>query len=455
MSHNSPPPKKPRLNQSTLLINNLNPDYLVQLKEKIPILKNKLLLQLILNYGAELAQNDPNIDTTLFRINKLIYILSTLTEIPENLTNAEEITKPTNSNFKSDTYLNETNKKYVKTHSLNAKGLIEAIIQFTLYYYDPTICPQLISMNINNVPLSLENQYTNIRKRFKQKMNFYKPDEYISLGKYLYLLFEGKIYKENESNIINNDELQFSTILLESFRNLTPEQKLEKLKVILIKIANKVKKMQQYGFIHGDFHTGNIYLELDVNIYFIDFGFSCIKLPLRSFTRSIPVNNNSITSFFLCVPVPEYLRLENVQLRYPYYDTWKNIDLFHLIEEMHTLKIQNILFKNIIMTIRKNYLANIPKISGSIHSYTCSRNFNTITDFFYPANFIIIIHSLRINPRNSNNVNISLPTNESTILPNQSPSIHSPSSLLFPANVSLSSVSPNANGFGSVSKRLF
>lgn len=366
------PPKKPRLNKSSFLINNLNPDYLAQLKEKIPILQNKLLLQLILNYGVELAQNDPNISTTLFKINKLIYILSTLTEIPENLYNALNISRPNNSNFKSDTYLNNTNQKYVKTHPLNAAALIEAIIQFTLHYYDHSICPELISMSINE-------------NKFKQKMNYYEPNKYITLGKYLYLLFERKIYKKNETN-----ELQFSTILLESFRNLTSEQKLEKLKVILIKIANKVKIMQQYGFIHGDFHSGNIYLDLEENIYFIDFGFSCIKLPLRSFTR----NYNSITSFFLCVPVSEYLSLENIQLRYPYHNTWKKIDLFHLIEEMNTLKIQNILFKNTIMTIRRYYSKNISKLRGSTHSYTCSRNFDTIIDFFYPEEFIEMIKLL-------------------------------------------------------------
>jgi hypothetical protein len=95
---------------------------------------------------------------------------------------------------------------------------------------------------------------------------------------------------------------------------------------------------------------------------------------------------------------------------------------------MHTLEIQNVLFKNIIMVIRRYYLANISKISGSIHSYTCSRNFNNMIYFFYPENFMQIIQSLRINPGSSN---VSLPS------------------------VSLSSLSPNAKGFGFVSKSLF
>jgi hypothetical protein len=369
MSFESPTKVRPSLR--ILSIDDLNPDYLAKLKEKIPILKNKLLLQLILNYSVELANNDPDIDSNLQIINKLIYFLSLQSEIPENLDNSTfSLNRPSNSNFESYTYLNETNEKYVKTHPLNAAALIEAIIQFTLYYYDSSICPQLVIMNINNIPLSLENPSNNIRKRFKQKMNFYDEKNYISLGKHLTNLFKSE---------------------------LSDVEKLIIFKDILIKIANKVKIMQQYGFIHGDFHSGNIYLDLAENIYFIDFGFSCIKLPL---------NNGSLTDFLLCVPVPSYTGLKNTKLRFPYSEEIRKIDLFHLMENINTLDIDNAFFKKIVEVIRQNYLnEEINALHAPRHDFTCSFKLNLINNFFYPEEFISYFERLNISEVEENNNN--------------------------------------------------
>jgi hypothetical protein len=379
MNYSSPSKKVPN-SLSFLSIDDLNQDYLAQLKERIPILKNKLLLQLILNYGVELANNKPkiDIDTSLQKINKLIYFLSLQSEIPENLNNSNfKSNRPNNINFESYTYFNETNQIYIKTHSLDAKGLIEAIIQFTLHYYNPGICPELVSMNINNIPLRLENPLINIRKRFKQKMTYYNPDSYISLGEYLTLLF-----KSNKPDI----------------------EKLTIFKNILIEIANKINKMRQFGFIHGDFHSGNIYLDNENNVYFIDFGYSCIKLPL---------SNGSFTNFLLCVPVPNYTCILNTKLRFPYYyDQLVKIDLFHLIENINTLEINNDFFKKLMKVVRQEYLNyEIQSFRSTRHYFTCSNKLDFVNNFFNPEEFISYFEKLKINNIKNNSNNNSMNNN--------------------------------------------
>jgi serine/threonine protein kinase len=347
-------------------IEDLNQDYLQKIREKILVLKNNLLLQLVLNYSVKLA-NKKDVSNIISKINRLLFILSNrteknYTELSENKENIKKVSGSQINNqwFETYTYLNnENNKKYIKTHKLNAIGLIEAIIQFTVKYYDSNICPSLISMKIENIPGEKKKPTKNIRKRFQQKMEYYNSVNYLSLGYYIYELFNST--------------------------GFTKEQKIKQLKLILKKIAEKINELQNYGFIHGDFHSGNIYINKNNNeISFIDFGYSAIKLPQ---------NNGKLTPFLLCVPISTYTSSENKKLRLPYDNNLKKIDLFHLIENLNSFQYSNeninSEFTNFINKIRSIYYApNMKDLIGKRHKFTCSNNLDEISDSLDPEIFI-------------------------------------------------------------------
>jgi hypothetical protein len=359
-------------------IEDLNQDYLQKIREKILVLNNNLLLQLILNYAVKLANNE-DVTNIISKINRLLFILSTRSDSINTIKNKNEIKneiknlKPSITSdiwFETYTYLNNEDKKYIKTHKLNAIGLIEAIIQFTLNYYNEKICPKLNHMKIHNIPGEKNNPTKNIRKRFQQKMEYYNSDNYLSLGNYIYILFNSYEFTE--------------------------EEKINQLKLILKKIAEKINELEKYCFIHGDFHSGNIYINInDDSVYFIDFGYSAIKLPM---------NNGDPTPFLLCVPISTYTSPENTKLRLPYDNHLKKIDLFHLIENLNTFQYSyepgnekiNSNFINFINNIRSIYYNNnnMKDLSGKRHKFTCSYNLNSLNNFLIPEIFITIIDSI-------------------------------------------------------------
>jgi hypothetical protein len=350
-------------------IQDLNQDYLQKIREKILVLNNNLLLQLILNYAVKLANNE-DVTNIILKINKLLFILSTRSDYKEPIkTNNLNLSITSDIWFETYTYLNNGDKTYIKTHKLNASGLIEAIIQFTLNYYNEKICPKLIDMKIHNTRFQKNNLTKNIRKRFQQKMEYYNSDNYLSLGNYMYILFNSYEFTE--------------------------EEKIKQLKLILTKITKKLIELQNYSFIHGDFHSGNIYINInDDSVYFIDFGYSAIKLPM---------NNGDLTPFLLCVPISTYTSSDNKNLRLPYDDYLKKIDLFHLIENLNTFQYSyepgnkkiNSNFINFINSIRSIYYNNNMKdLSGKRHKFTCSYNLDSLNDFLIPENFITRIDSI-------------------------------------------------------------
>jgi len=329
--------------------NILDPAYLQGLQQKIPVLQDDTLLQHIIIYANKMANNE-DINPILSKINELLK-------------------SQNNIYFQSYTYANNNETSYVKAHKLNTASIIEAIIEYTLHFYDPSSCPDLISMEINNIPN--KNYPKNIKKRFKQKMELLSSTEYISFGDYV----------------------------VEYFNSL--ESNYQEFKNTLIAIANKIYYLQQFGFIHGDFHSGNIYINRqNGQIRIIDFGFSCIQLPL---------NNNTLSTFLLCVPVTEYKDPRNTQLRLPYNDDIRKIDLFHLICNLGSYNIPklNNFINNIFADYNKNLIKNKIKSNYTQHLLTCSKDLFAINDFFKPEIFITKINEISMNKKaNQNNTSI-------------------------------------------------
>jgi serine/threonine protein kinase len=324
--------------------NILDQNYLNGLRQKIPVLQNDILLQHIIIYANKMA-NKEDITPILNKINELLQ-------------------SQNNIYFQSYTYVNKNGVSYVKTHKLNTASIIEAIIEYTLHFYDNSSCPDLISMEINNIPN--KNYPKNIKKRFKQKMELLSNNEYISFGDYVVECF----------NALDSNEQEF--------------------KNILIAIANKIYYLQQFGFIHGDFHSGNIYINRkNREIRIIDFGYSCIQLPL---------NNNTLSTFLLCVPVTEYKDPRNTQLRLPYNDDIRKIDLFHLICNLGSFNIPklNNFINNIFADYNTNKIKNKIKSDYTQHLLTCSKDLFSISDFFKPEIFITKINEISMNKKQNN-----------------------------------------------------
>lgn len=338
-------------------IDNLDTNYLEGLRERIPILQNNLLLQLILNYCIKFA-NNKDVSSILNKINKLIYFIGNSQRHPLNITPINtRINIESNIFFELDPSINGTT--FIKGHPLNAAAIIEAIIEYTLHGYNKLSCPALISMEISN----LTNNHHNTRKRFIQRMEIISNNEYITFGNYIKELFNN-LYR-------------------------TYEQKIEELRNILIAIANKINYLYiNYGFIHGDFHSGNIYINpTNGEVRIIDFGYSCIKLPL---------NNENLSDFLLCVPVSAYKT--NNLLKFPYNDSLKKIDLFHLIYELSTsdIPLLNRFINNIFkFSGNKNIKEELNKIKEK-HKFICSNKLFEISDFFVPDQFIIKINDVPI-----------------------------------------------------------
>ena len=95
-------------------IEDLNQDYLQKIREKILVLNNNLLLQLILNYAVKLANNE-DVTNIISKINRLLFILSTRSDSINTIKNKNEIKnlKPSITSdiwFETYTYLNNEDK---------------------------------------------------------------------------------------------------------------------------------------------------------------------------------------------------------------------------------------------------------------------------------------------------------------------------------------------------------
>lgn len=273
---------------STNINTKLDETYLEILKDKIPILNNKII-NLLIKYCTKQQK-------------KLV-----VDEITEELKKQFKLNRPSikfdpwlsNNNLVKN--LNSDKQKYIKEHMINANGLIESIINITLYLYD------------NNITVNANLLLSNNKNRLIQEMN-------ISPGKSLGLYITENIYIDNSNN--KNQYLLY----------------------ILLIIAQKLKNLQEsYGFIHGDFHVNNIYVNIidnDINIQFIDFGQSMINIPFK--------NNNY------------YLLISPIKLENSSYES----DLKHLIDNLDTIKRKHFnnktnynIYKNFINFLKKS----IPK----------------------------------------------------------------------------------------------
>jgi hypothetical protein len=311
-------------------ISDLEPEYVEHLYKHIPILAygidNISLLQLVLDYSLECENKRSGNKASFIRYNSLEKIRLSLNKITEKINS--------NSGFNNDnTYIIENNKnnsKIIKIAPIKPISLIESIIFCTLDYIN-------------------KNKYKNNNKKFIPNINL------ISNNKKLYLKmskapgislghFIIEIYKDNEIDEKNKNQL-----LLD----------------ILIEISKKLEYLQtNYGFIHGDFHSGNIFVDYDKNnnkiiINFIDFEYSTIKLP------SIKEN------IILTSPVSENISRRNIlNLKEEY--GLKALDLFHLIEDLKTFQMKTETVRAFNGNFKQfqdfvNKLSSLYEINGSLN----------------------------------------------------------------------------------------
>ncbi len=196
----------------------------------------------------------------------------------------------------------EENIKILKKHPLTTIGLIEGIIQLTLYYYDYNV--------------------TLLSTLHKKKSILFQIMPFSSnktLGSLLYDIY----------NNSNNNNFEKNNKCLN----------------ILNAIANKLNYLQENcGFIHGDFHSGNILFNEETgDTQFIDFGYSYIHLPGTKLTIFVPIEVNI---------QGELLEISNNNQS-------KSVDLFRLIESFTEDKTH--IFKDFIKQISERYFRNFDK----------------------------------------------------------------------------------------------
>ena len=178
---------------------------------------------------------------------------------------------------------------------------------------------------------------------------------------------------------------------------------------LLQKVANILLDLQdKCGFIHGDFHSGNIIIipENGINdkkklinikdlenenykIVFIDFGNSSVKLP---------VNNNG--RLILSTPSRENIKREK-PLDLEEYSSLKGIDLFHLIQNLDSIEKSEFtfegnkndqkfnLFKSFIIKIKTMYRFSSSNTFKNMYDFTRSNNFKLQDNsILYPDKFM-------------------------------------------------------------------
>lgn len=330
-------------------ISDLETKYVEYLYEHIPILKHNNLLINILNYCKECKST---------KLGKEYNIKgSSLKIINDILTTFAEVVIDPFNNSKSE--IINTGNKVIKKYKIDALGLIEGIIFATLNYYNQT--------NNLNVNVNTKN------KRIKLIMS---KAPGIDLASYIINLYKSNETIDEKNNILFN-------ILKEISRKLDYYQK-------------------NYGFIHGDFHSENIFVNNGI-ITFIDFEYSTIRLPS---------NKNII----LTTPVEENISRKNI-LDLHNENTLKALDLFHLIENLksfrendhtknqfrgHINEFKELnLFIDKLTKLYKNKYKN-----GKIHTIRIDPGFfNLSFSYLYPENFAMLnyesLNNIKINNSSS------------------------------------------------------
>jgi len=310
---------------------NLKDEYKKKLCNILPILKHNGLLELVIEYCNELKFYDKSNKESYIRETVLNEILRILINLRKEAINISKKKENRSIHIK-------------KIEEITVSGLIEAIIQFTVKYYDNYITVSLSRLNINNEFMYISMNNANA----------------VTLATYILDLYKRKDLSEYDKNSI--------------FVN------------ILKKIAVKLKHLQNIcGFIHGDFHADNILIDEYENIYFIDFEYSIIRLPTK--------NNEKI---ILCGVKDVNLKRGDI-LDIQYDPKLKAIDMYHLIiyfeklnENEYNHKINNIL-DQIKKICFDNKINNKNKKEYSKpHDYTSSYNFIKNTnnlEMLYPENF--------------------------------------------------------------------
>ena len=200
----------------------LNNKFIEYINNKIPILKYKNLLELIINYCD--------------KSNKRLY-LSNITSTIRAIYNLAKLNGFNNTN----NIVFQKNRKFIKSYIIRGHGLIEGLIHSTINYYTVSnFSPMMNSLNRSKNNTSRFNEIMNIS-------NGLSLDEYIK-------------------NLFNSDLLNKKEILIR----------------ILINITIKINELQDLcSFIHGDLNEQNIFVNTDtLDILFIDFGRSIIKLQI-------------------------------------------------------------------------------------------------------------------------------------------------------------------------------
>jgi len=260
-----------------------------------------------------------------------------------------------NNNKSKITY----NKNIVtKSYEIDALGLIEGIILCTLNYYKNR--NKNNNKKFPNINVSISNNET----KLNLKMSIASGKD---LGNYII-----DLYKKNINVNDKNSEL-FN---------------------ILIEISRKLDYLQKNcGFIHGDFHSGNIFVDKKVDenngrekyiITFIDFEYSTIKLPSnKNIILTSPVTENRSRS--------DILNLDE--------DGLKALDIFHLIEDLKTFQMKNKTVREFNGNFKKfqDFIDKLDRIypnkelESKIHISTRKKDFfNNSFLNLYPENFLTI-----------------------------------------------------------------
>ena len=309
-----------------------NDNFIQHLYKKIPIIGYDNLLNLIIEYCEKKDKK--------FYLNNITRVLRSI----YNLAPLGGFNNVSNKVF-------DKNGKFIKSYIIRAHGLIEGIIHTTLNYYNLNFITNINTLNkFNNNILG---------PRLYEVMNIVNG---ISLDEYIKNLFNSKITINEKKNILIS---------------------------ILINISIKLQYLQNIcGFIHGDLNEQNIFVNAEtLDITFIDFGKSSIKLPIYT-------NYNLI----LFAPSDENLDFQYI-LDLNIFEQLKAIDLFYLIEKLS--RFNRTAFSNfkeyldIINFIKMNYKIKVNS-SMELFEFVHSNKFfdNSEIIKLYPENFIRILESI-------------------------------------------------------------
>lgn len=342
---------------SGYVISDLESEYVDYLYEHIPLLEysmdGTLLLQYILNYCKECESTKTSKESNI-RLSSLAGINLFLKKISGIVKKSNGFNSDNNNEYRI--IYNENKKTVTKKNNIDALGLIEGIILCTLNYY------KIKNKNNNKKFPNINVNISPNKTKLNLKMSIAPGKD---LGNTIIDLYKSnKVIDEKNTELFN----------------------------ILIEISKKLDYLQKnYGFIHGDFHSGNIFVDKKIDekngkekyiITFIDFEYSTIKLPS---------NKNII----LISPVSENISRKYILNLYEEYGL-KALDLFHLIEDFKSFKIRKSTinkfnghfdkfneFINKLNSLYPNKFSN-----GKIHISSRSLNFfNESYSNLYPEDF--------------------------------------------------------------------